>query len=189
MTSTLYAHHPSALGPLLLVGERGPDGMTILTGCYLPGHRRGVPVGPAWREEPAAFAAIGAAIDAELAGGRLGYVADAETAQPADAPPAGTPPAGHAARIPVAFRGGTPFQRCVWEELRAVPRGTTLTYGELAARIGRPGAGRAVGAAVARNPISIVVPCHRVVGSDGSLTGYAGGVEAKRTLLALEGAT
>ena len=62
-----------------------------------------------------------------------------------------------------------------------------MTYGELAARLGMPGAARAVGAAVARNPISIVVPCHRVVGADGSLTGYAGGVERKRALLAMEG--
>ncbi|HSW42874.1 MAG TPA: MGMT family protein, partial [Patescibacteria group bacterium] len=64
----------------------------------------------------------------------------------------------------------------------------TVTYGELAARIGMPGAARAVGSAVARNPVSIVVPCHRVVGTDGSLTGYAGGVERKRALLAMEGA-
>jgi methylated-DNA-[protein]-cysteine S-methyltransferase len=162
MNVTLYARHPSPLGPLLLVGERTPQGGTVLTGCYLPEHRRGPVVDPAWVEDPAAFAAIGAALDAELAG---------------------TPGPG---RIPVAFRGGTPFQRRVWEELRTIPRGTTLTYGELAARLGTPGAARAVGAAAARNPVSIVVPCHRVVGSDGSLTGYAGGVERKRALLAME---
>jgi methylated-DNA-[protein]-cysteine S-methyltransferase len=90
--------------------------------------------------------------------------------------------------IPLASRGGTPFQRRVWQELRAIPRGETRTYGELAVRLGKPGAARAVGAAVARNPISIVVPCHRVVGADGSLTGYAGGVERKRALLTIEGA-
>jgi len=169
MTPTLYAHHPSPVGPLLLVGERMADGGTVLTGCYLPGHRRGPDVDPEWREDPAAFAAIGSALDAELAG----------------TPGSGGAPGATA--IPVAFRGGTPFQRRVWEELRTIPRGSTLTYGELAARIGRPGAARAVGAAVARNPVSIAVPCHRVVGADGSLTGYAGGVERKRAHLAIEG--
>ena len=162
MTSTIYAHHPSPVGTLLLVGERSPDGTTLLTGCYLPDHRRGPAVDGAWAEDPAAFAGIVSAIDARLAG-----------AEP---------------EIEIAPRGGTPFQRRVWEELRTIPRGTTVTYAELAARIGRPGAARAVGSAVARNPISIVVPCHRVVGADGSLTGYAGGVERKRELLALEGA-
>lgn len=81
---------------------------------------------------------------------------------------------------------GGPFQRRVWEELRAIPYGETATYGELARRLGAPGSARAVGAANGRNPIAIVVPCHRVIGSDGSLTGYAGGLECKRALLALE---
>jgi methylated-DNA-[protein]-cysteine S-methyltransferase len=81
---------------------------------------------------------------------------------------------------------GTPFQREVWAALRRVPYGTTCTYGALAAAIGRPAAVRAVGAANGRNPIGIVVPCHRVVGSTGQLTGYAGGVDKKATLLALE---
>jgi methylated-DNA-[protein]-cysteine S-methyltransferase len=83
---------------------------------------------------------------------------------------------------------GTPFQQRVWAELARIPAGTTVTYGELARRAGRPGAARAVGAAVGRNPVSIVVPCHRVVGSDGALTGYAGGIARKAFLLALEGA-
>ncbi|HEY3261334.1 MAG TPA: methylated-DNA--[protein]-cysteine S-methyltransferase [Pseudonocardiaceae bacterium] len=81
---------------------------------------------------------------------------------------------------------GTPFQRSVWQALRAIPYGETVTYGELAERLGRPGAARAVGAANGRNPISIVVPCHRVIGSSGHLTGYGGGIEQKRQLLALE---
>jgi methylated-DNA-[protein]-cysteine S-methyltransferase len=85
---------------------------------------------------------------------------------------------------------GTPFQAEVWAALRRVPYGETCTYGELAAAIGRPAAVRAVGAANGRNPICIVVPCHRVVGSTGQLTGYAGGVDKKAALLALEqGAT
>jgi methylated-DNA-[protein]-cysteine S-methyltransferase len=81
---------------------------------------------------------------------------------------------------------GTPFQRGVWDELRNIDYGATISYGELARRVGRPGAARAVGAACGRNLIAIVVPCHRVVGSDGALTGYAGGVGTKRALLALE---
>lgn len=87
--------------------------------------------------------------------------------------------------VPVAV-AGTPFQQAVWAALREVPYGTTCTYGDLAAAIGRPTAVRAVGAANGRNPVCIVVPCHRVVGSGGSLTGYAGGVERKQLLLSLE---
>jgi methylated-DNA-[protein]-cysteine S-methyltransferase len=87
--------------------------------------------------------------------------------------------------LPIAT-GGTPFQRAVWQALRAIPAGTTVSYGELAARLGQPGAARAVGLANGKNPIAIVVPCHRVIGADGSLTGYAGGTERKRWLLAHE---
>ncbi|HEY8584461.1 MAG TPA: methylated-DNA--[protein]-cysteine S-methyltransferase [Capillimicrobium sp.] len=82
--------------------------------------------------------------------------------------------------------GGTPFQRAVWDALRAIPYGETTTYRELAARLGRPAAVRAVGAAVGRTPVPVVVPCHRVLGSDGSLTGYIGGLDRKRALLDLE---
>ena len=82
---------------------------------------------------------------------------------------------------------GTPFQRSVWAGLRTIPAGETLTYAALAARIGRPSAVRAVGAANGANPVGVVVPCHRVIGADGSLTGYGGGLERKRWLLAHEG--
>jgi len=78
---------------------------------------------------------------------------------------------------------GSDFQRAVWEQISCIPMGRTATYGELAALLGRPTASRAVGAATGRNPISIIVPCHRVVGASGALTGYAGGVERKRWLL------
>ena len=81
---------------------------------------------------------------------------------------------------------GTDFQRAVWKALRRIPMGRTTTYGEIARRIGRPTAVRAVASAIGRNPISILVPCHRVIGSDGALTGYAGGVQRKASLLALE---
>lgn len=83
---------------------------------------------------------------------------------------------------------GTDFQHRVWERLRAIPRGRTTTYGTIAQEIGSPRAAQAVGAAVGRNPISIIVPCHRVLGGDGRLTGYAGGTEVKAALLRLEGA-
>jgi len=83
---------------------------------------------------------------------------------------------------------GTPFQLAVWEQLRTIPYGTTVTYGELARRIGRPDRIRAVGGAVGRTPVPIIVPCHRVIGADGSLTGYGGGLPRKRALLAHEGA-
>ena len=81
---------------------------------------------------------------------------------------------------------GTEFQRAVWDAIAAIPYGETATYTELAEEVGRPTAVRAVGAAVGRNPLTVVVPCHRVLGAGGSLTGYAGGLERKRTLLALE---
>ena len=81
-----------------------------------------------------------------------------------------------------------PFQRAVWAALCEIPLGVTSTYAELARRLGRPSAARAVGAANARNPISIIAPCHRVIGADGSLTGYAGGLAAKRWLLEHEAA-
>lgn len=81
---------------------------------------------------------------------------------------------------------GTPFQLSVWAQLRLIPYGETRTYGEIAAAIGKPGAARAVGQAANRNPIWIAVPCHRVIGSNKSLTGYAGGLDMKRALLAIE---
>jgi methylated-DNA-[protein]-cysteine S-methyltransferase len=87
--------------------------------------------------------------------------------------------------LPLAPRG-TPFQVSVWEALLEIPYGSTTTYSELAAAIGRPSACRAVGAANGRNPLAVIVPCHRVIGAAGALTGYGGGLERKRLLLALE---
>ena len=89
-------------------------------------------------------------------------------------------------RLPVA-PAGTPFQQHVWQELQGIPLGTTLTYRELAQRLGMPGAARAVGHANGRNPLAIVIPCHRLIGSDGQLRGYAGGIALKRCLLQHEG--
>lgn len=81
---------------------------------------------------------------------------------------------------------GTPFEQGVWQALQAIPYGETTSYGELAAQLGEPGAARAVGRANGRNPIPIIVPCHRVIGADGSLTGFGGGLACKRALLDLE---
>jgi len=88
--------------------------------------------------------------------------------------------------LPLDLSLGTPFQQSVWERLRAIPYGVTQSYGEIAGYLGQAAASRAVGAAVGRNPLSIIVPCHRVVGSKGALTGYAGGLERKIALLQLE---
>jgi methylated-DNA-[protein]-cysteine S-methyltransferase len=90
--------------------------------------------------------------------------------------------------LPLDLSHGTPFQESVWRALLAIPVGQTTSYGALSAGVGKPAAVRAVGAAVGRNPISVIVPCHRVLGADGSLTGYAGGLDRKTALLALEGA-
>jgi methylated-DNA-[protein]-cysteine S-methyltransferase len=90
--------------------------------------------------------------------------------------------------MPPLDPAGTAFQRAVWQALLSIAPGTPDTYGHLAERLGRAQAARALGAAVGRNPISILIPCHRVVGADGSLTGYAGGLDRKKALLNLEGA-
>lgn len=94
----------------------------------------------------------------------------------------------HEFDLPLA-PAGTPFQLQVWAQLRQIPYGTTISYGELARRVGDPHAARAVGLANGRNPIAIIVPCHRVVGSGGGLTGFGGGLARKRTLIDLEAAT
>jgi methylated-DNA-[protein]-cysteine S-methyltransferase len=158
---TVYTLHPSPIGDLLLVGEP-VDGGVALSGVYMEDHKRGPSIGKAWVRDDTAFSEVARELDEYFAGSRRTFD-----------------------DLPIAPKG-TPFQVAVWEQLRLIPCGGTTTYGELAQRVGRPGAARAVGAAVGRNPISIVVPCHRVVGSDGTLTGFAGGLDRKRTLLALE---
>jgi methylated-DNA-[protein]-cysteine S-methyltransferase len=122
----------------------------------------GRPPDPAWRADQGPFTAVAERLDAYFSGEPVGF-ADLATAP-----------------------AGTPWQRRVWAALREIPYGATTSYGALAAQLGVPSAARAVGAANGRNPISIVVPCHRVIGSSGALTGYAGGLERKRALLALE---
>ena len=136
----------------------------MLTGLYFEGQRHAPQVRKDWKEDPQA-APLGECarqLAAYLAGSRQGF------------------------DLPLAPEG-TPFQQRVWREIARIPYGETITYAELARRAGAPGSARAAGAATGRNPLSIVVPCHRVVGSAGSLTGYAGGIERKARLLALEG--
>jgi methylated-DNA-[protein]-cysteine S-methyltransferase len=91
--------------------------------------------------------------------------------------------------LPLDLTGGTPFQQSVWHALLGISSGHTLSYGELARRMDRPAAVRAVGTAIGRNPLSVIVPCHRVVGASGALTGYAGGLNRKAALLRHEGVT
>lgn len=153
-----YTQCSSPLGELLLLS----DGSS-LTGLYFENHRRGAARSAHWRREEAPFSQVQDELAAYFAGELREF------------------------GVPVA-PGGSGFQREIWNELRRIPAGKTLTYAELAAKVGRPKAIRAVGAANARNPISIIVPCHRVIGADASLTGYAGGLERKRWLLRHEGA-
>lgn len=173
--------------------------MTPMTSRPLP--RR---PGPPFTAQARAATPLGPIRLAATAHGLAGLWFDGQAHHPGtlDAPTdAGHPVLAQAlAELAAYFRGepvvfatpldadGTPFQRRVWQALRAIPRGRTTSYGALAAALGAPAATRAVAGAIARNPISIIVPCHRVLGRDGALTGYAGGVERKRRLLALEGA-
>jgi methylated-DNA-[protein]-cysteine S-methyltransferase len=155
---TIYTLLDSPLGRLALTS----DG-SHLTGVCFPRSDGRCAVGRDWRRDDAA--AVLVAARAQLAE----YFRGKRT------------------RFDLPLRpDGTAFQQSVWRALLKVPFGTTSTYGALAAAIGRPGAARAVGAAVGANPLAIVVPCHRIVGADGTLTGYAGGLARKAKLLALE---
>lgn len=151
-------HHRTALGEMLLAAT----GETLI-GAWFTGQKHFPDTLPLVAgARPAAVCAEAARqLDAYLAGRRTAF------------------------DLPLAPRG-TPWQRAVWEALLAIPYGETLSYGELAARLGRPAAARATGAAVGRNPLSVIIPCHRVVDATGSLTGYAGGLDRKRALLAIE---
>ena len=145
------------LGTLLLRGNAD-----ALTGIYMENHRHG-PVGHGTdRRDDARFADARQQFSEYFAGQRTTF------------------------DLPLDRSTGTAFQRQVWQGLLDIPYGETITYGELARRIGQPAAVRAVGLANGRNPISIIVPCHRVIGAGGKLTGYGGGLENKRRLLELE---
>jgi methylated-DNA-[protein]-cysteine S-methyltransferase len=146
----------SPLGTLLLVAESG-----VLVELGLDEQTWTDAVGATWSHDPSSLGAVRRELDEYFAGERRSF------------------------SIPFAL-GGTTFQRTVWEALTAIPYGETATYGEIAAAIGRPTAARAIGGANHVNPVPIVVPCHRVIGADGSLTGYGGGLDRKMALLAIE---
>ena len=160
-TTQYYSEYASPIGTITLrASERG------LTGLYMETHRHAPTDSQRvfWQRDDARFAAARAQLDEYFAGTRTVF----------DLP------------LDAAGIGGTAFQKRVWAALAEIPHGKTISYGELARRIGQPTAVRAVGLANGRNPISIIVPCHRVIGAGGSLTGYGGGMERKRSLLRLE---
>ncbi len=152
----LYTTTESPIGSLLLVG----DG-TALHRLSMQGGPRPAAIDPAWQRDENAFEPVEAQLRDYFAGARHGFDVQLEMA-------------------------GTPFERRVWQALREIPYGETTSYGRLAQSIGEPGAARAVGLANGRNPIAVIVPCHRVIGADGGLTGFGGGLERKRFLLELE---
>ena len=164
-TGIAYAHMDSPIGPVwVATAERGICAVGLGERqperffAWLTRHMGPEPR----REDPAALAQALTQLGEYFAGTRLAFDLELDAR-------------------------GTPFQEAVWGEIARIPYGTTITYGEIAQRIGRPRAPRAVGAAVGANPLSILIPCHRVIGSGGTLTGYGGGLDAKAALLKLEG--
>ncbi len=155
----------TGLGDLLAVAEDLGDGGDALIGLYFPGHWHPPAEGTIGQPVPAAtdplFAGTLAELTAYLAGERTTF------------------------DIPLRTHGD-PFSEQVWDRLAQIPYGATTTYGAIAVELGNRNLAQRVGQAVGHNPISILIPCHRVIGADGSLTGYAGGLDRKRTLLALE---
>src|SRR5262245_45620166 len=154
--TTYYSYIDSPLGRLFVQGDA-----QFVTGLFMTNHNRWSGPSGAWQQSDAPFDAAREQLAEYFAGKRQQF------------------------DVPLKL-SGTPFQMQVWRELVRIPFGTTITYAELARRIGRPAASRAVGHANGRNPISIIVPCHRVIGANGKLTGYAGGIDRKQWLLALE---
>ena len=154
--TTYYSYIQSPLGQLIVRG----DGQFV-TGLFMAGQKRWHGPDAAWQQDDGPFAAVREELAEYFAGTRQQF------------------------DVPIRMLG-TPFQRRVWQELVRIPFGTTINYGELAARVGQPTASRAVGNANGRNSIGIIVPCHRVIGASGKLTGYAGGLDKKQWLLAWE---
>ena len=156
VAETLYTSADSPIGELLLLGDA-----RTLRGLHMQDGRQAVRLEPEWRHSDEPFNAVLEQLREYFAGRRFRF------------------------DVSLGLRG-TPFQLLVWNALPEIPYGETLTYGELARRIGRPAAARAVGLANGSNPISIIVPCHRLVGADGTLVGYGGGLGRKQFLLSLE---
>lgn len=152
-TSTCYCYFETRVGRLFVQG----DGQFV-TGLYLPDHKGWQGPDARLRASAASFLTVREQLEEYFAGERQRF------------------------DVPVRLQG-TPFQQSVWAQLAKIPFGQTINYAELARRVGQPTATRAVGNANGRNPISIIVPCHRVIGSNGKLTGYAGGQDKKQWLL------
>ncbi|MGW7084395.1 methylated-DNA--[protein]-cysteine S-methyltransferase [Streptomyces sp. NPDC054871] len=167
MAKAVYTTVESPLGELVLVGEESAtaNGGTALASLSMPGQKGAAVVQDGWVRDDEAFTVIAGQLRAYF-DGKLTHF-----------------------DIEYASGVGTDFQRRVWQALDTLPYGTTTTYGKLAEQLGISRAAvRALGTAIGRNPLLVVRPCHRVIGADGSLTGYAGGLEAKRRLLDLESA-
>jgi methylated-DNA-[protein]-cysteine S-methyltransferase len=148
-----YSYVESPLGDLLVTRDDGG-----LTGMYLPSTKHPPRVRDDWQRDDAAFEDVRRELDEYFAGTRQAFT--------------------------VALNAhGSTFQKQVWQELSSIPYGETTSYGKVAAAIGHPDGARAVGVANGQNPLAIIVPCHRVIGADGSLTGYGGGLDVKRWLL------
>ena len=156
----IYSHIPSPVGDLLVARADRASG---LAGLYLPTGRHAAALKGDWVRDDGGFDDVRVQLGEYFAGEREEF------------------------ELPLAAVG-TDFQRRVWAALVEIPYGETASYGTVALRLGSPGASRAVGLANGRNPISIVVPCHRVIGANGSMTGYGGGIEAKSWLLNHESA-
>lgn len=152
----LYTTIDSPIGELLL----GGDGESLQR-LDIRGGRRPIAIGSSWERCDEPFGPVADQLEQYFSGARRSF------------------------DVPLSL-SGNPFERRVWEALREIPYGETVSYGDIARWIGAPGAPRAVGLANGRNPIALIVPCHRVIGADGSLTGYGGGLERKRFLLDLE---
>jgi methylated-DNA-[protein]-cysteine S-methyltransferase len=155
-TTTFFSYIDSPLGQIFVQG----DGQFV-TGLYMPPHKGWQGPHVSWRQFDQPFSTVREQLAEYFAGQRQQF------------------------DVPLKL-AGTPFQQRVWQELVRIPFGTTISYGQLAERVGNPTASRAVGRANGRNPISIIVPCHRVIGADGKLTGYGGGVDKKEWLLEWE---
>ncbi len=154
--SLFYTSLDSPIGELLLLGDGD-----ALHGLHIQEGRRPRTIAPQWQRSAAPFTDVRAQLREYFAGDRVTF------------------------DTPLAI-DGTQFERRVWRALQEIPYGETVSYGEIARRIGQRSASRAVGLANGRNPIALIVPCHRVIGADGTLTGYGGGLERKRLLLELE---
>ena len=151
-----YCYYQSPIGKLLMIGKEG-----LLEELHFPNGLEQIPIPEDWQFDETYFKDVLKQLAEYFAGNRQEFT------------------------LKIAPKG-TAFQKSVWQELQKIPFGQTASYGEIAKRVGNPKASRAIGMANGKNPIPIIVPCHRVIGKDGSLTGFGGGLDLKRRLLQLE---